>query len=194
MPAIADWKKEQFAQLLADGKTPAEAYSILFPRSKVGNRNSARYLKENPEIIERMREIMDRAAEIKAKALAKAQDKAAVDRAYVLRNLKEIVERCMQHKPVTDANGDPVFVETPTGKIAAAYTFRPEAAVSALKLLGTELGMFIQRHAVVDDPFAALPAQLVREIVESLSRLKEATRVIEHEPADRPLLADQPAS
>jgi len=116
--------------------------------------------------------------------------------AYVLRNLKEIVERCMQHKPVTDANGDPVFVETPTGKIAAAYTFRPDAAVSALKLLGTELGMFIQRHAVVDDPFAALPAQLVREIVESLSRLKDAaaTRVIEHEPAGRPLLADQPAS
>ncbi len=62
--------------------------------------------------------------------------KADVDAVYVLRRLKDNVERAMQAVPVYDDAGNP------TG----AYSYDGAVANGALRLLGLHLGMFAGRH------------------------------------------------
>jgi phage terminase small subunit len=54
------------------------------------------------------------------------QERASVTAEYVLRNLKEIVERCMQRVPAEEEN----------------WSFNAAGALRALELLGKHLGLF----------------------------------------------------
>lgn len=65
-----------------------------------------------------------------------------IDQYYVLNNLKDIVERCMQSQPVLDKRGEPVLVEDPTGELKAAYRFDAQSAIRANELLGKHMNMF----------------------------------------------------
>jgi hypothetical protein len=171
-------KYERMAQLMAQGKTPSLAYAAVHPKAKRPEANIGRFMKSHPEIAQRAAEIAQTAITDEKIVLTAAQQVATVDKAYVLRNLKEIVERCMQSAPVLDRDGDQVYVETPTGQVAPAYGFDAKPAVAALKLLGLEIGMFVQRHAQVNDPFANLPAEQVQLIMQALAGMKG--RLIEH--------------
>lgn len=60
----------------------------------------------------------------------------------VLESVKEIVERCMQIKPVIGPFGIPVMVVTRDGERTAAYTFDAKNALKGLELLGKHVGAF----------------------------------------------------
>ena len=60
---------------------------------------------------------------------------------YVINNLLEIVERCMQRSPVTDMKGKPV--QDQEGR--DVWAFDAKNAVRALELLGKHQGMFSER-------------------------------------------------
>lgn len=55
-----------------------------------------------------------------------------------MEQLRELVDRCMQSKPVLDV----------TGKPSGNYTFNASGARGALELLGRELGMFADQRNV----------------------------------------------
>lgn len=57
------------------------------------------------------------------------------DMEYIVQNAIEILERCMQHKQVTDSKGNPVLTQTPNGQIASAYIFQAKTALNTLEFL-----------------------------------------------------------
>lgn len=67
--------------------------------------------------------------------LAKVEETAIVDAAFVLSGLKDISERCRQAEPVLDHEGNP------TGE----YKFDSSGANRALELLGKHLKLFTEK-------------------------------------------------
>ena len=65
--------------------------------------------------------------------------------AWVLNNLRDVAERCMQSVPVLDRKGEQVYVKTPAGELAAAYTFEASSANRALELIGKHFGAFPEK-------------------------------------------------
>src|SRR5712692_8714147 len=128
-------RHEQFAQLVATGNPPAEAY-VWVGFSKAGAAPSATRLLRNAPVRARVEELQHGVAQA-------AATRAAIDREYVLAGLKENYRRAMQQEPVLDSKG------RPTGE----YTYHGSVANRALELMGKELGMFVERHetAVVWD-------------------------------------------
>ena len=81
-----------------------------------------------------------------------AVTRAAVDREWVLRNLKENVERSMQHEQILDSKG------LQTGE----YRYEGSVANRALELIGKELGMFVERSVSVNvTAYSAGPDNMV---------------------------------
>lgn len=66
------------------------------------------------------------------KGLAEKSKRCQVDADWVLMNLKQVVERCMQTEPVLDSAGQP------TGE----YRFDSRGATRGLELIGKHIGMF----------------------------------------------------
>ncbi len=80
---------------------------------------------------------VDIQADISARQRERAK-RIGIDQDWVLKRLVMLVERCMQHEPVTDANG------TPTGE----YRFDAAGAHRGLHSIGKHLGMFVDRRIV----------------------------------------------
>lgn len=139
----------QFAAMVAAGRPAADAYRVAM-QSK-GNPatcgRAAKRLMVRPEIVALVDELKQQAAEI-------ATRKAGITREWVTNNLKTIVERCMQGAPVLDRRGERVYIETPDGQMAAAWTFDAKGANQALALLGKDIGMFVERHEHRHGPLA----------------------------------------
>ena len=72
-------------------------------------------------------------------AVATAQQvragRVGVDQDWVLKNLVMLVERCMQHEPVTGAGGADIGM----------FTFNASVAQATLQTIGKHLGMFVDR-------------------------------------------------
>lgn len=79
-------------------------------------------------------------------AMAKRTERTEIDQDYVLKTIKDTIERCAQAVPVTDAKGNPVFVKTPDGQISPAYKFDAFAVLKGAELLGKHLGIFIEKR------------------------------------------------
>ena len=77
-----------------------------------------------------------------AKGQAEKAEKLGLSQEWVLRQLVQVVERCLQAEAVVDRKGEPVIIETPEGELAAAYTFQAAGANRALELLGKHLNLF----------------------------------------------------
>lgn len=182
MPLLDDPKHEYMAQMLAEGRDYDEAYSAIYPSARNPRNNVKRFLTRYPEILDRVKELTQDRAEMRAAVLARSKDMADVSKTYVMARLKEIVERCMQYQPVLDARGEQVYAGDDK-RISAVYAFDARSAVAALKLLGLELGMFVQRISVAKDPFADVPAQDVKRIMDALKDIQTG-RVIEHKAED----------
>lgn len=75
----------------------------------------------------------------------KISQKTGLSVQWVLERLSSVAERCLQCEQVLDRKGDPVYVETPNGEEAVAFTFQAGAANRALELLGKHLGMFVEK-------------------------------------------------
>ncbi len=76
-----------------------------------------------------------------AELMAERAARAGISADWVVSRLKAVAERCLQETPVM-RDGKPLMVETPTGQVAAAYTFDAAGANKALDLLGRHVGIF----------------------------------------------------
>jgi phage terminase small subunit len=79
-------------------------------------------------------------------AMKKRAEDLGIDSKYVLQAIKSTIERCAQAAPVLDRKGDPVYVDTPNGNVAPAYTFDASAVLKGAELLGKHLKMFTEKH------------------------------------------------
>lgn len=80
-------------------------------------------------------------------ALAERSARTEITQDYVLTNLKEIVERCMQRAPVVDRRGRQIYDDEGN----AVWAFDAKNANRALELLGKHLGLFIEKQKVTLD-------------------------------------------
>jgi hypothetical protein len=128
-------KHEHFAQLVAKGEKASRAY-VTAGYSKAGAEQSANRLLKNADVCERIAQLR---AAIEQPSRERAIEKAAVDKAWVLHNLTQIVKMGMAVEPVRDEEGNEL------GELKAANL---PAANKALELVGKELGMFIDRKEI----------------------------------------------
>jgi phage terminase small subunit len=77
-------------------------------------------------------------------ALAKRSTRTEITAEYVLTNLKEVVERCLQRAPVFSAKGEQIQDEEGRD----VWQFYAPGANKALELLGRHLGMFNDKFDV----------------------------------------------
>lgn len=130
--------QQKFADYyLANGCNGTKAYMSTYPKASAETAavNSCRMLKNNyvHDYIE--------------KRQLELQEKTKVTQEYCIMNLKEVVERSLQHKPVMEFNRE-------TGKLeqTGEYQFDSIGANKALELLGKTLGIYIDK---VDNPSGA---------------------------------------
>lgn len=76
-----------------------------------------------------------------AQAKAKRSEKVNITAEYVLGNLVEVAERCMQKRPVLNMKGEQVVDEDGANK----WTFDSKGANRALELLGKHVGCFTDK-------------------------------------------------
>jgi phage terminase small subunit len=104
----------------------------------------------------------DVAALIKA-AMDKRAAESELSAKYVIDVIRETVDRCRQATPVKDKKGNQVFVETPLGDTAAAYTFESAAVLKGSELLGKHLGIFTDKLEVTGNVALAERLKAARE-------------------------------
>ena len=137
MPILANPKHEVVAQALARGLLIKDAYSSGGFKY---NKASATLFCQRPEIRARVKEIQLARMKTEFDASENAAKALGIDKKWVLQRLQYSAERALRGQPILDANG------VQTGR----FTGRPDgnAANQALKLIGMELGMFIERHEI----------------------------------------------
>lgn len=138
MPALPNPKYELVAQELAKGTQYIVAYAKGgFARHAA----SASKFAKRPDIARRVREIQQDRIKTEFDASENAAKSLGIDKRWVLERLRFNAERALRGQPVFDEKG----VQIP-GK----FTGRPDGATAnqALKLIGMELGMFIERHEI----------------------------------------------
>lgn len=137
MPILRNAKHEHFAKLVSNGESPVRAY-VLAGYSEGGAYASASRLLKNAEICERIAQLREAKELAHSKAVSSVMEKAALTKEWVITQLMEVVRMGKATEPVLDAEG------SPTGELKQNLA----AVNSALKLLGTELGMFVERREV----------------------------------------------
>ena len=116
MSVLTNVRHEKFCCLRAQGETATASY-IEAGYSAAGARANASRLIANENIQVRI-------VEIRTKITDKTIEKAGMTEAYVINGLRKIAETC----------GDPT-----------AKTWRPQAAIRALQLLGKTMGLWVVR-------------------------------------------------
>ncbi|HTU18535.1 MAG TPA: terminase small subunit [Gemmataceae bacterium] len=80
-----------------------------------------------------------------AAAQAQRSERTQLDQDYVLDNLREVLERCMQRAPVMVREGGRM-VQAIDEEGRHVWTFNSKGALGSLTLLGRHLGMFTEKH------------------------------------------------
>lgn len=160
MAPLKSAQQEKFVTEWVAGRSQSDAYRAAYPRSQKWKPEAvwarASELAKDGKVFIRYRELMDEAAKL-----------AVIDRAWVMRHLQTIVERCMQEQPV-------ILAGMPTGE----YTFQASGANRALELLGKDLGMFVDRKEITGkdgEPLTSGPVDnlaLARAILAILATAK----------------------
>ena len=135
MPVLPNAKWELFAQELAKGKTLEEAHGLAGYKA---NRSTAATLRQNPNISARVAELLAEREQMHSQSTAKAIERAALTKEWIIARLVENAERAMQAEPVKDDNGN----------VVGDYQYQGNVANRALELLGKEIGMFVERKEV----------------------------------------------
>jgi phage terminase small subunit len=127
-------KQELFCQAIVAGENQTDAYRQAYSNQKASVKTSgeaASRLLKNSKVIARL-------DALRQPILEKVVEKIAVDKAWVLGKLVNIVDMGMQAEPVVDNEG------ANTGE----YKQNLAAANKALELVGKEIGMFVERKEV----------------------------------------------
>lgn len=134
---LTDHQKELFEKLTKlqkgvatatlEGKEPGEAHRLA--GGKCNNEEQRYHLGDqilrNPNVklfLDSVRKPIEQ--EAASEAIATFEQKKAM--------LWDTANRCGQHRAVTNAKGEQVFIETPNGDIAAAFTFDAKGVVSSI--------------------------------------------------------------
>lgn len=135
MPTLPNIRREAYAQALAKGTKQINAYRAA---GYTGDTAASSKLASNPEVVTRVREIVEQKQRIAAKGEQKAILKVALTEEWILERLMYLAERCLRGQPELDKNG------VQTGR----FIGRPDSsgANKALELLGKHKAMFIDRH------------------------------------------------
>ena len=123
-------KWENFARYIASGETQANAAKLAGFKEANAHIRGCILMKKD--------EIRLRVEELQRVSSERAVMGLSVSKAWVLQNLKTVVERAMQAVPVTDAQGNEV----------GQYKFDGSAANRALELIGKEIRMFVERKII----------------------------------------------
>lgn len=179
MPALKNARQEAFCRFYTNGETPPRAYALAGFSEKTASEGSSRLLK-NPDVSRRVEELLAEKEKAHAQVVQKAMENAGVDKEWVMKNLKEVAERSMQHAPVIDREGKQVIIETPDGEIAGAFTFDAKAAVAALVPLGKELGMFVDRKEIRHGKLEDMPDEALDDLIRELAKEAGITPKVMH--------------
>lgn len=161
-------RREKFCQAVAEGKPVAEAHSEAGYAPNPGN---ARGLLLQSAIKARISELLKAREVFTGETLAAAQEEAMVSKAWILKRLKENVERAMQTVAVLDKEGNAI----------GEYRYEGAVANKALELLGREIGMFIldRPRDVAEAAFAgAVIVAALGGKTEYIERLQQARKMI----------------
>lgn len=137
MPILSNPRWERFAQEVAKGISGAEAYrSAGYSANANAAAVAATRLLKDPNVRARVNELLAEREKTHAQASAKAVERVALTKEWVLAKLIENAERALQSRPVRLPSGD---------EVPGEYKYEGSVANRALELLGKELGMFIDR-------------------------------------------------
>lgn len=100
-----------------------------------------------------------------AAAKAKRAERVEVTADYVLRNLTEVVERCLQRAPVFVKVGGEVVQET-DDEGRHVWKFDAKGANGALNLLGQHLGLYTKKLEHSGPDGAPVVLRVVHEVVD----------------------------
>jgi phage terminase small subunit len=78
-------------------------------------------------------------------AMDQRAERTQIDADFVLQGITTAIRRCEQIEPVLDRKGDQVFVETPQGQMAAAFTYDAKNVLRGYELLGKHLKLFTDK-------------------------------------------------
>jgi hypothetical protein len=125
-------KQEAFCRAVVAIGNQTEAYVQAFngKNRKIAGEEACK-LMATPKVAQRVKELQEAVAE-------KVVTKVAVNKAWITDQLVDIVLTCRGKAPLVDAKGEP------TGE----FTWNPGAANQALRLLGLEEGMFVEKKIV----------------------------------------------
>lgn len=157
MPMLRNAKHEHFAQLLAKGESPPKAY-VICGYSEHGAAQSANRLLKVADVAARIEELIKA---VEQPSRERAIEKAAVNKAWVLQELVEVVKMAKAPELVLDNEGNP------TGQCKQNLP----AANQALGLIGKELGMFIDRAEVRTGPLDGLEHEELRQLHDAIRSL-----------------------
>jgi phage terminase small subunit len=129
MPILSNDQHEKFVREIVKGSAPHAAYKAAGYKAKSVSVASAAASRLLSNVI-----VKQRLAELQTKA----EEKAVINKAWVLRRLVENVDRAMTAEPVRDKEGNP----------SGTFTYNGSVANRALELLGKEIGMFVDRSEV----------------------------------------------
>jgi len=76
----------------------------------------------------------------------KRSERTEVTQDFVLNGIVENIKRCEQAGPVLDRKGNQIYVNTPDGKVAPAYTYDAKNALKGYDLLGKNLGLWTEKR------------------------------------------------
>lgn len=114
-------RHQAFVDEYAISRNATEAYQKVYDCSYDVANAQGPLLKKKPGVAAAIVEAMEASAK-----------RCEIDQDWVLTNLKEGVERCMQHSPVLDKQG----------KETGEYTFQAGPMFKGIELAGKNLGMF----------------------------------------------------
>lgn len=168
-------KQELFVKGLVEGKTQRQAYYAAYPSSRKWKEktvdNKAYELFKNGaggEVKARYNELLTRIAK-------RVEKKCLVDAEYIIGNLKEVAERCLQKRPVMVRRGKDVVQATDEDD-NNIWQFDSMGANKSLELMGKSIKMFTDKVEVVDGTGIAA---LLRE------RRKAAAEKLKCKPNDK---------
>lgn len=126
-------KQEKFVQGLFTGLSQREAYKQAYDCKRMADKTIDEVsckLSKSYKVATRLEELQN---ELKERNIVSVE--------WVLNNLKEVAERCMQAEPVLIRDGDS-WIES------GEYQFAHSGANKSLELIGKHLGMFTDKIEV----------------------------------------------
>ena len=154
MTMLKNAKHEHFAQCMAKGVTATEAAVTAGFAEKRATVTGSELL-ARPEIKVRITELQRLATE-------RVTEKTGIDKAWVLKELVEVVKMGKQAEPVLDNEGNPV----------GEYKQNLGAVNKALELVGKELGMFIDRSEVRTGPLDSMEHEELKAMQDAIRQLR----------------------